>query len=397
MSKVKVYARARRIHCWIVNVGIICYASLGGSGIVATELGKALADRGHEVHVISTDQPFRLGGFHPGLVFHQVNTPSYPLFREPQYILSLSNTVVQVAREQGLDLVHAHYAVPHAIAAVLARQVLQASGTKRVPKVITTLHGTDITVVGADPSFSEIVAFSIDQSDGVTAVSESLRKSTCRELAVHREIDVIPNFLDCAAWRRIDVPHLRERLTGGDASTRIVMHLSNFRPVKRVDSVVETFARISAQVPAVLLLAGDGPEVPVARRLARQLGVADRVHMLGAQENVVPLLSIADLFLLPSEQESFGLAALEAMACEVPVVASDVGGLPEVITHGSTGFLHPVGDVDAMAASGVALLTDADLYRRIAVAAVRSVSERFCVDRIVPMYEAHYRRVAGTG
>ena len=376
-----------------MNIGIICYAFMGGSGIVATELGKALADRGHQVHVISADQPFRLGAFHPGLVFHQVNTPSYPLFREPQYVIGLSNTVVQVAREQGLDIIHAHYAVPHATAAVLARQVLDASHRGRAPRVVTTLHGTDITVVGADPSYSEIVAFSIDQSDGVTAVSESLRAATCRELDVHRPIDVIPNFLDCATYRRVAVPQLRSRYA--DESTRIVMHLSNFRPVKRIDSVVEVFARIAQRLPAVLLLAGDGPEAPTARRLARQLGVSDRVQLLGAQENVLPLLSIADLFLLPSEQESFGLAALEAMACEVPVVASNAGGLPEVIAHGVTGFLHPVDDVEAMAASGIALLSDGALHRRIASAAAAVVRDRFCVERIVPMYEAHYARVLG--
>ena len=376
-----------------MNVGIVCYASMGGSGIVATELGKALADRGHEVHVMSADQPFRLGAFHPGLVFHQVHTPSYPLFREPQYVLSLANTAVQVAREQGLDIIHAHYAVPHAVAAFLARQVLAAAQAHRPPRVVTTLHGTDITVIGADPSYSEIVAFSIDQSDGVTAVSESLRAATCRELSVHRPIDVIPNFLDCSIYRRMAVPELRRRYVGADEGTRIVMHLSNFRPVKRIDSVVEVFARIAAKVPAVLLLAGDGPEVPTARRVARQLGVAHLVQLLGAQEDVLPLLSIADLFLLPSAQESFGLAALEAMACEVPVVASNAGGLPEVIQHGITGFLHPVGDVDAMAASGVALLTDDTLRQRVTDAAVRIVRERFCVDRIVPMYEAHYERV----
>src|SRR3954463_1700405 len=269
---------------------------MGGSGIVATELGKALADRGHDVHVISADQPFRLGAFHPGLIFHQVNTPSYPLFREPQYVLSLSNTLVQVAREQGLDIRHAHYAVPNAIAAMLARQVLAASGGGRAPRVVTTLHGTDITVVGADPSYSEIVAFSIEQSDGVTAVSESLRQSTYGELSVRHRIDVIPNFLDCHTYRRIAAPELRRRYTGGDERTRLVMHLSNFRPVKRIDSVVTVFARIAAATPAVLLLAGDGPELGTARRRARELGVASRVHCLGAQENVIPLLSIADLF-----------------------------------------------------------------------------------------------------
>ena len=376
-----------------MNIGIVCYASMGGSGILATELGTALADRGHDVHLISADLPFRLSGFHPGLSFHQVHTPGYPLFHEPQYLLSLANTIVQVARGHRLDVVHAHYAVPHATAAVLARQVLAAAAKAPAPRVVTTLHGTDITVVGADPSYSEIVAFSIDQSDGVTAVSNSLRDATCRELAVHREIAVIPNFLDCQAYRRIAAPDLRLRYAGPDPATRIVMHLSNFRPVKRIDSVVDVFARITARVPARLLLVGDGPELATARRLARQLDVADHVQYLGSREHVIPLLSIADLFLLPSEQESFGLAALEAMACGVPVVASNAGGLPEVIEHGVTGFLHPVGDVDAMAVSGVALLTDDALHGRVAAAAAASVHERFCVDRVVPMYERYYTQV----
>jgi N-acetyl-alpha-D-glucosaminyl L-malate synthase BshA len=325
-----------------------------------------------------------------------VHTPSYPLFREPQYVLSLSNTVVQVAREQGLDVIHAHYAVPHAVAAFLARQVLASAPGGRAPRVVTTLHGTDITVIGADPSYSEIVAFSIEQSDGVTAVSESLRAATYRELSVQRAIEVIPNFLDCSTYRRIAVGNLRRRYVDND-DTRIVMHMSNFRPVKRIDSVVAVFARIAARVPSVLLLAGDGPEVSTARRVARQLGVADRVQLLGALEDVLPLLSIADLFLLPSAQESFGLAALEAMACEVPVVASNAGGLPEVIEHGVTGFLHPVDDVEAMAESGIALLTDGALRARITEEAVRVVRDRFCVERIVPMYERHYERVVGRG
>ena len=325
-----------------MHIGIICYASVGGSGIVATELANALADRGHQVHLVSTDPPFRLGDYQAGLVFHQVNTPSYPLFREPQYVLSLANKVVQVAREFRLEVVHAHYAIPHATAALLARQVLEASG-HAVPRVVTTLHGTDITLVGSDPSFSEIVAYSIETSNGVTAVSQSLREATRRELNVRREIEVIPNCLDCGIYRRREVPGLRKRFAADDA-TRLVIHISNFRPVKRIDAVMEVFARISRAVPARLLLVGDGPELGTAYRLSRELDIAPLVETLGAQEDVIPLLSAADLFLLPSAQESFGLAALEAMACEVPVVASNVGGLPEVISNRVSGFLRDPGD-----------------------------------------------------
>ncbi len=374
-----------------MNIGIICYASVGGSGIVATELAKALADRGHQVHLVSTDPPFRLGDYQAGLVFHQVNTPSYPLFREPQYVLSLANKVVQVAREVRLEVVHAHYAIPHATAALLARQVLEASG-HAVPRVVTTLHGTDITLVGSDPSFSEIVAYSIETSNGVTAVSQSLREATRRELNVRRDIEVIPNCLDCGIYRRREVPGLRKRFAADDA-TRLVIHISNFRPVKRIDAVMEVFARISRAVPARLLLVGDGPELGTAYRLSRELDIAPLVETLGAQEDVIPLLSVADLFLLPSAQESFGLAALEAMACEVPVVASNVGGLPEVISHGVSGFLRDPGDLDGMAGDAIALLTDPVLHRTIADAARARVRDEFCVDRVVPMYERYYERV----
>ncbi len=374
-----------------MNIGIICYASVGGSGIVATELAKALADRGHQVHLVSTDPPFRLGDYQAGLVFHQVNTPSYPLFREPQYVLSLANKVVQVAREFRLEVVHAHYAIPHATAALLARQVLEASG-HAVPRVVTTLHGTDITLVGSDPSFSEIVAYSIETSNGVTAVSQSLREATRRELNVRRDIEVIPNCLDCGIYRRREVPGLRKRFAADDA-TRLVIHISNFRPVKRIDAVMEVFARISRAVPARLLLVGDGPELGTAYRLSRELGIAPLVETLGAQEDVIPLLSAADLFLLPSAQESFGLAALEAMACDVPVVASNVGGLPEVISHGVSGFLRDPGDLDGMAGDAIALLTDPVLHRTIADAARARVRDEFCVDRVVPMYERYYERV----
>jgi len=372
-----------------VNIGIICYASVGGSGIVATELGKALARRGHQVHFISTETPFRLGEFQAGLSFHQVLTPTYPLFREPQYLLSLSNKIVQVAREFSLDVIHAHYAVPHATAGFLSRQVVGAHGGK-APRVVTTLHGTDITLVGNDPSYSEIVAFSIEQSDRVTAVSRSLRASTYEELGVKREISVIPNFLDCSIHRRQRVGDLRKRFVGKDETAKIVIHISNFRPVKRIDAVMAIFDRIRREVPAHLLLVGDGPELATAYRLAREFGIATLVHSLGAQEEVVPLLSIADLFLLPSAQESFGLAALEAMACEVPVVASRVGGLPEVIEHGVSGFLHPPDAIDEMAASGVMLLRDCEKHRAIAQAACARVRDEFCAEKIVPMYEDCY-------
>jgi N-acetyl-alpha-D-glucosaminyl L-malate synthase BshA len=375
-----------------MNIGMVCYASVGGSGIVATELGKALAHRGHSVHFISTETPFRLGEFQAGLTFHRVLTPSYPLFREPQYVLSLANKIVEVARHSSLDVIHAHYAVPHATAAYLARQVLASSPDSTRPRVVTTLHGTDITLVGNDPSYSEIVAFSIEQSDHVTAVSASLRASTSTELGVRRDIEVIPNFLDCGVHRRIDVPGLRDRFTGGDHRVRLVTHISNFRPVKRVDAVIEVFGRIHRRVPSRLLLVGDGPDLPVAMRLARDAGLAEHVHAVGAQEDVLPLLSVSDVFLLPSAQESFGLAALEAMACEVPVVASRVGGLPEVIADGVTGFLHPPDAIDAMAESAIGLLTDEPRRRAIGREAARQVSERFCADRIVPMYEACYQR-----
>ena len=376
-----------------LNIGIVCYASVGGSGIVATELGKALALRGHQVHFISTETPFRLGEFQEGLSFHQVLTPTYPLFREPQYLLSLANRIVQVAREFDLDIIHAHYAVPHATAAFLSRQVLAQTDGGKAPKVVTTLHGTDITLVGNDSSYSQIVAFSIQQSDSVTAVSASLRDATYETLGISREIQVIPNFLDCSVHRRRPRTDLRKRLTGGDDAVKIVAHVSNFRPVKRVDAVIDIFDRIRQKVPARLLLVGDGPDLSLAYRKARELGINELVHGVGAQEEVVPLLSVSDVFLLPSSQESFGLAALEAMACEVPVVASHVGGLPEVIQDGVNGFLHPPDALDAMAASALSILQDDELHARIGTAACRRVREEFCVERVVPMYEACYRAV----
>jgi L-malate glycosyltransferase len=370
-----------------VNVGIVCYASVGGSGVVATELASALAELGHEVHVLSSEVPFRMRE-EPRVTFHRVETPAYPLFREPQYVLSLANKIVQVSRTQALDIVHAHYAIPHAAAAYLARQII-ADTHRPVPGIITTLHGTDITIVGSDPSYTETVAYCIGQSDVVTAVSESLKTDTYRVLGVKMPIQVLPNFLDCDRHRRRPAPELREQLLRG--ADHLVVHMSNFRPVKRVDAVVEIFRRIRAHVNARLLLVGDGPDAHLAQERLTSAGLMGEAEFLGEQLDIAALLSVADLFLLPSAQESFGLAALEAMACEVPVVASAVGGLPEVIQHGEAGFLHPAGDLQAMAETGVRLLTDPLLHERIARAARRVVAERFCTDVVVPRYEATYR------
>jgi N-acetyl-alpha-D-glucosaminyl L-malate synthase BshA len=376
-----------------MNVGIVCYASVGGSGILATELGKTLAGRGHRVHILSSDMPVRLGDYQPGLWFHRVDTPSYPLFREPQYLLSLANKIVQVARDERLDIVHAHYAIPHATAANLARQVLASTTAagERVPRVITTLHGTDITLLGADRSYSEIVAFGISQSDGVTAVSESLKADTIRELGVRRDIRVVPNFVDVDRYQRRDVHALREQLA--PRGEKLLIHISNFRPVKRVAAVVDVFSRVHVRVPSRLVMVGDGPDLNDAVKLARHLGVFEQVDFVGEQDLVVPLLSAADGFLLPSTQESFGLAALEAMACEVPVVASRVGGIPEVVQHGVSGFLHAPDDLDGMADSTVRMLEDPELHRRIALAARRTAVERFSDHQIVPLYESYYEEV----
>lgn len=379
-----------------MNIGIVCYASVGGSGIVATELGKMLAGRGHEVHLVSSETPFRLGDYQAGLAFHRVTTPAYPLFREPQYLLSLTNRIVQLTREFNLDVVHAHYAVPHATAAFLAKQILSTGPPSRVPKIITTLHGTDITLLGNDTSYSETVAFSIDASDGVTAVSESLKADTYKALRVRSDIRVIPNFLDCSQHGRVAVSEaLRQRICRGRCE-KIVIHVSNFRPVKRTDAVVRIFQKIRERLNARLLLVGEGPELDKTLRTAREIGVHDYVDSLGEQDQVQALLSISDVMLLPSEQESFGLSALEAMACEVPVVASRVGGLPEVITDGETGFLHPPDDLDAMAASAVRLMTDDALHERIARAGRRLVETKFCADEIVPRYEEYYDEVLAT-
>jgi len=375
-----------------VNVGIVCYASVGGSGVVASELARCLAERGHSTHVISSDTPFRLRESDSGVMFHRVDTPGYPLFREPQYLLALANRIVQVSREHRLDIIHAHYAIPHAAAAYLARQILASSAgaAAMVPSTITTLHGTDVTILGSDPSYRETVAFCIDQSDAVTAVSASLRDETKRDMPVHSDIVVIPNFLDCDFQSRAPDPALRRRFCA--PHEKLVIHISNLRPVKQVDAVVRIFARIRERVAARLLIVGEGPELGKAEQLIKDLSVTEHVHLIGETQDVVGLLSASDLFLLPSLQESFGLSALEAMACGVPVVASNVGGLPEVVVDGATGFLHPPGDVGSMADSAIRILSDPALHAQLAAAGQQLAVERFSADRIVPQYAALYER-----
>jgi L-malate glycosyltransferase len=375
-----------------VNIGMVCYASVGGSGVVATELAHALALRGHQVHVISSDPPFRWRPGVPGLFFERVEVPPYPLFREPQYLLALANTIARVAEDRRLDVVHAHYAVPHATAAYLADQML-AGGHLPAPRTVTTLHGTDITLVGSDPSYARVVAFSIEQSHSVTTVSRSLKADTIAALGIRHEIRVIPNFLNCSAWRRRFDPDLRERLAPAARFDALVLHVSNFRPVKRVDVALEVFRAIRRRVRARFILVGDGPvRADIERRVA-EYGLTEEVAFVGEEEDLVPTLSVADLFLLPSAQESFGLAALEAMACEVPVVASNVGGLPEIIEDGVSGFLCPPDAANAMADRGVELLTDAARHKSIVQAAVEVVRSRYCADLIVPLYENEYENV----
>ena len=374
-----------------MNIGIVCYASVGGSGVVGTELAHALALRGHRVHLISSEVPFRWRHGQPGLSFERVDTPAYPLFREPQYLLGLANTIVRVACEKQLDLVHAHYAVPHATAAYLADQIL-ASGRDASPaQTVTTLHGTDITLVGSDPSYRRVVAFSIEQSSGVTAVSESLRRETVETLGIRQPIHVIPNFIDTNEFRRVPDAELKKRLSPDGAP--ILMHMSNFRPVKRVDEVYDIFRGVMARKDAHLVLVGDGPDRPGLERRVSEDGLQGRVRFVGEQLNLSAWLSAADVFLLPSAQESFGMAAVEAMACEVPVVASRIGGLPEVIEHGETGFLFHLNDISGMIDQTLELTINRDLATRIGTAASTTVRARYNAEAIVPMYEAFYREV----
>jgi N-acetyl-alpha-D-glucosaminyl L-malate synthase BshA len=373
-----------------MRIGMVCYPTHGGSGVVASELALALAHRGHQVHIISYAVPFRLREFHPNVSLHEVDIAVYPLFKYPPYELGLSNKIVEVAQEHGLDIIHAHYAVPHATSAYLAKHILNSPKLK----IITTLHGTDITLVGADKSFFSVIKFSIEQSDGVTAVSNYLQKRTMSEFGVNRDIRVIHNFIDSEKYRQPkECPCKREVYAKADE--KILMHASNFRPVKRVSDVVRIFARVRQEMPCKLLLVGEGPERLFAQQLVKELNLQADVRFLGQIDQIESILMCADVFLLPSEQESFGLAALEALACGVPVVGATTGGLPEVVRHGETGYLYPVGEIRDMALAALDILGDDQRYQRFSETARKQATKNFDIKVILPQWEAYYQEVLG--
>ena len=373
-----------------MKIGIVCYPTYGGSGVVATELGKALAARGHQIHFISYAQPMRLDEYLDNVSYHEVEMASYPLFEFPLYTPALASKIVEVARFEKLDLIHAHYAIPHAISAYLAREIL------RTPlKVITTLHGTDITLVGLEPSFLPVMKFSIEQSDGVTAVSRFLREKTTTNYNINKDIRVIPNFVDTAKYRRVEHPEVRAKFAPPEE--RVLIHVSNFRLVKRVHDVIRIFGEVRKKVPSRLLLVGDGPDRSACEILTREMDLQQHVRFLGKQLELVPILSSADLMLMPSQSESFGLSALEAMACDVPVISSSVGGLPELQVHGETGYIAEIGDIDRMAKYAVELLTNDVKRRQFGRAGRARAVENFDVGKIVSMYEEYYTECLAAG
>ncbi len=370
-----------------MRIGIVCYPSYGGSGVVATELGKRLALRGHEIHFISYDRPFKLDMFHQNIYYHEVEVLDYPLFKFPPYMIALAGKIAEVAKWAELDLVHVHYAIPHAVSAFLAKHLLR---NKNLP-IVTTLHGTDITVVGHEPQFFDITRFSIEESDMVTAVSQFLKEETVHIFKIAKDIQVIYNFIDPEEYRRRNIPELKMRYAG--PGEKILTHISNFRPVKRLKDVVDVFARVNSVIPSRLLMIGDGPEGPAVHQYIESIGLTERVYFLGKQERVVELLSISDLFLLPSEKESFGLAALEAMACGTPVIASTAGGLPEVVRDGETGYLLPVGSVQEMADKAVAVLKDSRKWQQMSENGKLHSAQNFHIDRVISKYEKLYQEI----
>ncbi|MCB9255743.1 MAG: N-acetyl-alpha-D-glucosaminyl L-malate synthase BshA [Chitinophagales bacterium] len=371
-----------------MKIGIVCYPTYGGSGVVATELGKALAKEGHQVHFITYMRPPRLDVFQPNVFFHEVSFQNYALFEYPPYETALASNLVDIVKYQKLDLLHVHYAIPHASAAYIAKQILKEQGIY-IP-VITTLHGTDITLVGKAPAYRSVVAFSINQSDGITTVSESLKKDTYTNFDISKDIEVIPNFIDFTRFTKLNKEHFKKAIAPNNE--RILIHTSNFRKVKRVEDTVRIFEKVRKEVNAKLLLVGDGPERACVEELARKLEVEKDVIFLGKQDAVEELLAIADLYLMPSESESFGLAALEAMACEVPVISSNTGGIPEINIEGLTGFLSDVGDVDAMARNAISILSNEEKligYKQNALAQAK----KFDISLVLPVYENYYQEV----
>ncbi len=370
-----------------MRIGIVCYPTFGGSGVLATELGKALAQKGHMVHFITYQQPVRLSGFTPNIFYHEVQVPTYPLFDYPPYETALASTMVDVIKNNNLDLLHVHYAIPHASAAYMAKQILKKEG-KNIP-VITTLHGTDITLVGRDKTYAPVVTFSINESDAITAVSQNLRDETFKHFKIEKEIEVIVNFVDVSRFTRKPIDAFRKVIAPN--GERILLHASNFRKIKRVQDVVKIFAEVNKEIPSKLLFIGDGPERSTAEDLARELGVSDEIRFVGKQEQMEDILAIGDLFLLTSEYESFGLAALEAMAAGVPVVSTNAGGLGEINVDGKTGFMSNVGDVESMSRQALEILKDETTLKKFKENAAAH-AKLFDMQHIIPLYEKLYEK-----
>lgn len=371
-----------------MNIAIVCYPTFGGSGVLATELGKALADKGHNIHFITYQQPVRLGAFHANIFYHEVRVPTYPLFDYPPYETALASAMVDVVNNNNVDLLHVHYAIPHASAAYMAKQILKKQG-KNIP-VITTLHGTDITLVGRDKTYSPVVTFSMEESDILTAVSQNLKEETYKNFSIDKSIEVIHNFVDVERFHRKPVDAFKKLIA--PEGQKIIVHASNFRKVKRVDDVVKTFLLLNKEIPSKLLLIGDGPERPYIESLTRDCDNCAEIKFLGKQEQMEDILPIADLFLLPSEYESFGLAALEAMAAEVPVISTNAGGLPEIIIDGYCGYMSPLGDVESMSKNAIKILKDEKTHQEFRAHALAQ-AENFDISNIVPLYEELYQKV----
>jgi L-malate glycosyltransferase len=367
-----------------MNIGIACYPTYGGSGVVASELGKALAEKGHKIHFISYAQPFRLDSFNDNIIYHEVEISTYPLFDFPLYTPALASKIVEVAQSEKLDIIHAHYAIPHATSAYLAKQIL---GPEKI-KIVTTLHGTDITLVGLEPSYLPVMKFSIEHSDGVTAVSRFLKEKTITSYRINKEIKVIHNFVDTEKYHKMNASDLRHHVAPN--GEKILIHLSNFRPLKRLPDVIRIFDAVRKKIPSKLILIGDGPERSGCEQLVRELGITDDVKFLGKQIEVVPLLSSADIFLIPSQSESFGLSALEAMACGLPVISSSVGGLPELVVHGETGYIAELGDIERMSRYTIDLLSNQQKYALFSSASRDRAVTMFEKRRIVEEYERFY-------